>query len=122
MFANQITALRTVVKLVLLLQFLAVSSIPQGMMTDVSAGSLTLVICTTDGIKEITVSNSGKQENSENNDCVFSVHVDQTLTGTQYDFDQKVLAITTAGSVSDSHLTSLLIHLAYGSRAPPTYS
>ncbi|WP_419901382.1 hypothetical protein [Kiloniella sp.] len=122
MLRNRTTPLKTVVKLLLLLQFFAVSLIPQGMMTDVSEGSLSLIICTADGIKEISVPNSDRQENTELNDCVFSIHSDQTIAGIQYDFIQQDLPISTTGSVSDSHLTSLLIHLAYGSRAPPTYS
>ncbi len=116
------TALKSVVKLLLLLQFFAVSLIPQGMMTDVSSGSLTLVICTAEGIKEISVPNPEKQIDTQSNDCVFSAHADQALADTQFSFDQRIFPVTTAGSVSDSHLTSLLIHLAYGSRAPPTYS
>ncbi|MFD2208039.1 DUF2946 family protein [Kiloniella antarctica] len=122
MFKNQRTALRATVKLMLLLPFLAASLIPQGMMTDASSGSLTLVICTPEGLKEIAVPSSDSEEKTSTNDCVFSVHVDQTPTSSQPNFDQQASPVSVASSISDSHLTSLLIHLAYGSRAPPTSS
>ena len=116
------TALRKLVKLTLLLQFLAVSLIPQGMMTDFSGGSLTIVICTPEGIKEISVQGSENQQIENSNDCVFSLHADKSLSNHELYPDTLKLSSSPTTAVSDSHLTSLLVHLAYISRAPPTHS
>ncbi|WP_120496142.1 DUF2946 family protein [Kiloniella sp. EL199] len=108
-----------IVKLVLLLQFLAVSLIPQGMMTSFANDSFTLVICTPEGIKEIAVPSDEEQQLETSSDCVFSLHADQHLSVLSYHVELVTLSTHSSNRVSDSHLASLQRHLAYGSRAPP---
>ncbi|WP_417454321.1 DUF2946 family protein [Kiloniella sp.] len=116
------TAIRKIVKLVLLLQFLAVSLIPQGMMTRFADDTLTLVICTPEGIKEISVPPDGEEKVESGSSCVFSLHADQHFATLTKFVEVAVLSKASTNKISDSHLTELARHLAYGSRAPPKFS
>ncbi len=116
------TVIRKIVKLVLLLQFLAVSLIPQGMMTSFTDDTLTLVICTPEGIKEISVPAEEKKEVKSGSNCAFSLHADQHLATFNKPVELAVLSKASTNRISDSHLAELQRHLAYGSRAPPISS
>ncbi|KKJ76422.1 hypothetical protein WH95_13145 [Kiloniella litopenaei] len=116
------TAAKQLVKLGLLLQFLAVSLMPQGMMTSYENNSFTLVICTPDGIKEISVPADGEKKAESGSGCVFSLHADQHFIPLTKFAERAVPPTISTNRVPDSHLTELQRHLAYGSRAPPVYS